>query len=241
MPRAPPSQPGKSDSPPTLKHKNEVLLPFPSWSQEGKVDTKGHSHLGRPVHPQSDSQRWSPFTRPHQALRPYHLLSILGGGMVLSAAGLTLWPSPNCTCGKTRLDLCHCYTLPGLPQPRLSSPHQHQLGLAWLVSGSYLSIYGAGVVFLTFSCCSLIQIGDYVDVRARFSNPEYTTTLFLISETCLAYKAWPRALLRGDSPPSSPIAQHPRSLLPFYTFKHLFLKESSEQEEGGQDAGRKES
>lgn len=157
MPRAPPSQPGKSDSPPTLKHKNEVLLPSPSWSQEGKVDTKGHSHLGRPVHPQSDSQRWSPFTRPHQALRPYHLLSILGGSMVLSAAGLTLWPSPNCTCGKTRLDLCHCYTLPGLPQPRLSSPHQHQLGpFTSLVSLRLLSLHlwsrrGLSYIQLLFS------------------------------------------------------------------------------------------
>lgn len=39
-----------------------------------------------------------------------------------------------------------------------------------------------------------------MDVRARFSNPECTTTLFLISETCLAYNAWPSALLRGDVP-----------------------------------------
>lgn len=62
--------------------------------------------------------------------------------MVLSAAGLTLWPSPNCACRKTRLDLCHCYTLSGLPQPCLSSPHQHQLGsLASLVSLRLLSLH----------------------------------------------------------------------------------------------------
>lgn len=112
------------------------------------MDAKGNSHWGRPMGPQLDSKRWSPFTRPLQAscLHPaFHpLLSLLPrlclSCTLLSAEAVTR-PFPNCACRGSCLDLCHLYTLPGLPQPCMSSPRQHQLGpLAGLVSSQLLSL-----------------------------------------------------------------------------------------------------
>lgn len=81
-------------------------------------------------------------------------------------------------------------------------------------------------------------------VDLRFFKPEYTTTFFLVSVTCLACIAWPSALLKEDVPifqllpalmPSSQGPSHTSTLLCIF-----FLRiDQNRRKEAGLQEGRR--